>query len=136
MSNPETIADFKSLLDSRGNFNYSWMFPLANDWANDRNSINEDNGLDILWSWDCGLKLDFDGQLLSISSRFYPPHKVSAEYGKYSGTVSLYFMANSIATKEFEADTLDELANNVEEFVSTFVKRLETLILNSLETIF
>lgn len=48
--------------------NASWQ-----EKVNDKKEIYDEPK----WSWDCGFKLDFDGSLLSINSRFYPPHKNS-----------------------------------------------------------
>lgn len=70
------------------------------------------------WKWDCGFKLDFDGSLLSISSRFYPPHKNIGNF--WEGTVQVYFLDDEILRKEFKTDTLDELKVEVEKFVKHY----------------
>ncbi len=44
----------------------------AHRWEESANE--EKDGLhEPHWKFDCGFKLDFDGPLLDISSRFYPP---------------------------------------------------------------
>lgn len=70
------------------------------------------------WKWDCGFKLDFDGSLQSISSRFYPPHKNIGNF--WEGTVQVYFLGDEILSKEFKTDTLDELKVEVEKFVKHY----------------
>lgn len=46
-------------------------YDIADKWAD---QANQDRcKFDApLWSWDCGLKLDYDSPIVSISSRFYP----------------------------------------------------------------
>ena len=39
-------------------------------WASKVNKLRE-FFQDPKWSWDCGFKLDFDGPLVHIESRFY-----------------------------------------------------------------
>lgn len=79
-----TRHDFLEKLDNRDEFSYSEMFPPARSLADDR---NEERNSPVKWSWDCGLKLDYDGPILRVSSRFYPPHKQSAEVGEVGYTV-------------------------------------------------
>lgn len=70
------------------------------------------------WEWDCGFKLDFDGSLLRISSRFYPPHKNAGDW--WAGTVSVLFFDDNILEKKFKCNTLDELKDEVEKFVKHY----------------
>ena len=70
------------------------------------------------WRFDCGFKLDFDGPVVSVSSRFYPPKKY---YGsKWDGIVYVFALDNQVCEKEFEADSLEELHKQVEEFTQGF----------------
>lgn len=57
----------------------------ARSW---QDKANEDKGdSEPLWSFDCGFKLDFDGGILRVSSRFYPP---KTHYGStWDGTVTV-----------------------------------------------
>lgn len=76
---------------------------------------------DPQWSFDCGYKLDFDGGLLRISSRFYPP---KTHYGStWDGTVSVYFMEDEVEKNKFDFNTLDELTTEVEKFVKTLIRK-------------
>jgi hypothetical protein len=70
------------------------------------------------WSWDCNFKLDFDGSLLRVSSRFYPPHKNAGNW--WEGTVTVNFLDTELLKKEFKCDTLDELKNEVEKFTKHY----------------
>jgi hypothetical protein len=76
------------------------------------------------WSWDCGFKLDFDGSILSISSRFYPPHKNAGDL--WEGTLKVYFFDEEILEKEFKSDTLDELKVEVEKFTKDYTSVIKS----------
>ena len=79
------------------------------------------------WAWDCNFKLDFDGPLLSVSSRFCPPGK---HYGdKWSGGLDIMLMNECVITKEFECDTLDELKNEVETFLNDYAAKIKRLLM-------
>lgn len=96
----------------------------ANSWADE---VNKDkSSSEPRWSFDCGFKLDFDGPILKVSSRFYPP---KSHYGpKWHGTVAILFRGNEILSKEFEEDTLELLKVKVETYVNTLCKSLGKFI--------
>lgn len=74
------------------------------------------------WGFDCGFKLDYDGELLRISSRFYPP---KTHYGAtWDGTVSVYFLDEEVSQKKFDCATLEELQTKVEEYVDSVKKNI------------
>lgn len=80
-----------------------------------------------VWSFDCGFKLDFDGPLIRVSSRFYPP---KTHYGPtWDGTVSIIFMNEDIAEKKFDCATLEELKLQVDEYLKTIADKLRTALL-------
>ena len=70
------------------------------------------------WEWDCNFKLDFDGSLLRISSRFYPPHKNAVNC--WEGAVLVNFLGEELLRKEFKCDTLEELRTEVEKFTKHY----------------
>jgi hypothetical protein len=76
------------------------------------------------WSWDCGFKLDFDGELMSIESRFYPPHKNNVD--KWQGGLRVILLGNEILEKTFECDTLEELKKEVEKFTKHYKEILKS----------
>lgn len=74
------------------------------------------------WDFDCGFKLDFDGPLMHISSRFYPP---KTHYGAtWDGTVTVYILDKEVSEKKFDCKTLDELKQQVEEYVYRVANKL------------
>ena len=97
-------------------------FEQADKWANEANKEKDDGGSEPVWSFDCGFKLDFDGPLLSVSSRFYPP---KTHYGpKWDGSVTVFLLSKQIYEKNFVCDTLEQLKDEVEKYVGTIVCRI------------
>ena len=86
-------------------------------------SLNKDTVEGVNWKFDCGFKLDFDGELLKVSSRFYPP---KTHYGeKWDGFCGIYLLNQLIDSNRFETDTLPELKDQVENYVRSFIDELE-----------
>ncbi len=89
----------------------SWK--AAHSWAESANADKDEGG--PLWRWDCHFKLDYDGPLLQILSRFYPPAKYHGP--KWGGTCYLRFGEETITTQGFTCGSLDELKKQVEAYV-------------------
>lgn len=102
------------------------MWDAAYKWQEQANKDKQS----IKWRWDCGLKLDYDGDVCRISSRFYPPHKSSDEYAKYYGaiTVMISGVEENIHKYEIEAKTLDELQKLTEDHVSKIIDKMHNAI--------
>ncbi len=67
------------------------------------------------WSFDCGFKLDFDGPVVNIISRFYPPKEL---YGPgWDGKLTLMLGGDDIELKEFQSPSLVELRKEVESYL-------------------
>lgn len=78
------------------------------------------------WRFDCGFKLDFDGPLLDVSSRFYPP---KSHYGAtWDGGVSITMFGQDIASKKFDCTTLEELRVQVEGYVKEIADKVTKAI--------
>lgn len=74
------------------------------------------------WKFDCGFKLDFDGGLLDVSSRFYPPKD---GYGpKWDGKLVITLAGDMLVVQEFECDTLDQLKAEVEAYVEAYTRKV------------
>lgn len=74
------------------------------------------------WRFDCGFKLDYDGPLISVSSRFYPP---KTGYGAtWDGGVTIFILGKPVDIKKFDCPTLDELKNQVDQYVTDFVSKI------------
>lgn len=105
----------------------SWE--AAYDWADSANESKKGEVAEPgepMWSWDCGFKLDFDGPLVDITSRFYPP---KTHYGaKWDGTVTVRLLGKDVSKKKFEEDTLDELRSVVESYVQSQADRIRELV--------
>ena len=96
----------------------------AKDWqekANEKKEIFDEPK----WSFDCGFKLDYDGGLLSIGSRFYPP---KTHYGAtWDGTVHVYLLDKTIEEKKFDCQTIDELQKQVDEYVNSITEKVQSV---------
>lgn len=96
----------------------------ARIWEENANIKKDDN--EPRWSWDCNFKLDFDGPLLSLCSRFYPPYN---NIGKWEGNVSVNLLDVKILKKEFKCDTLDELKIEVEKFSKHYINSIKSRLI-------
>jgi hypothetical protein len=94
----------------------------AEEWAEKSN----DNERDVKWSWDCGFKLDYDGSLVAVESRFYPP---KTHYGPtWDGTVNIRVFGKDITKKEFDCTTLAELKTSVEAYIDEMRDKIIELL--------
>lgn len=101
-----------------------------NDWddanaiilkMNDGKDKNEPH-----WKFDCGFKLDYDGGILSISSRFYPPTII--KYAPtWDGTVYIKILDVIVDKKKFDCTTLGELKTEVDAYIKSIVDKVQAL---------
>lgn len=105
-------------------FELNWE--QANAWQETVNAPKEEFN-QPKWNWDCNFKLDFDGPLLSLSSRFYPPHY--NKRGGWEGSVKILFMGTPILKKEFNCSTLEQLHKEVEAFTAHYASAIKPRIL-------
>lgn len=85
------------------------------------NEGKEENG-EPLWDFDCGFKLDFDGPLISVCSRFYPP---KTHYGStWDGSVTVFLGDKDIDERSFDCATLDELKVQVESYIKEVSEKI------------
>ncbi len=76
----------------------------ARKWIEAANKEDSDRWEHPVWSFDCGFKLDYDGCLLQISSRFYP---LKTHYGgTWDGSVSVMSGSKVVQEKSFDCATL------------------------------
>jgi hypothetical protein len=80
---------------------------LWQDKVNEKKEIQDEPK----WSWD--------GSLLSINSRFYPPHKNKGDW--WEGNLYVVLFGETILTKEFKEDTLEKLHDSVEKYIKHYV---------------
>lgn len=100
-------------------------YAKADEWAEDVNGEREKYS-DPMWRWDCGFKLDFDGPLVRVSSRFYPP---KSHYGPtWDGSVTIMIGDFDIIDKKFDCKTLEELRVEVEKYVGEIKSKLQDFL--------
>jgi hypothetical protein len=98
---------------------------VAKKWIEKANA-DKDKFHEPKWSFDCGFKLDFDGPLISISCRFYPP---KTNYGpKWDGICHIMVMGNEIYSKNFLCDNITQLHNDVEDYVKDISSKLKEIL--------
>jgi len=91
----------------------------AKKWEDE---VNEDLEY-VKWSFDCGFKLDFDGSLVTISSRFYPP---TTHYGgSWDGTMTVFILGEEVHEKKFDCKTIDELRVEVESYLEMIKSKIK-----------
>lgn len=97
--------------DNRTMKNLNWT--QARAWEEVANA----GGSEIRWRFDCNFKLDYDGPMLVVSSRFYPPHK--NDHDGWEGTVNICCAGDeeAMVSKIFRCSSLDELRTEVEAHV-------------------
>lgn len=93
----------------------------ANAWQANANE-DSDEFAQPMWNFDCGFKLDFDGPILSVNSRFYPPTTHAGP--TWDGNVTVILMGKEIEERHFDCQSLDDLKIQVEEYVDGIVRRL------------
>jgi len=93
----------------------------ANAWVDKANKEKEKH-YEPEWGFDCGFKLDFDGPIVSVSSRFYPPANY---YGAtWDGTVSIYVLNREVKEIKFDTKNLNDLKDLVEKEVRSIAEQI------------
>lgn len=83
------------------------------------------------WKFDCGYKLDYDGDILVALSRFYPPKDF---YGDtWDGKVTIYLLGKVVETKSFDCPTIEVLQSEVEEYIKSVELKIANLFDVNLE---
>ena len=96
----------------------------AKEWADKANEAVEYGEPE--WSWDCGFKLDYDGGLINVCSRFYPPKTHQGD--TWDGNVTISIGGNEIKTTAFDCETLEELRTKVEAHIKEIKGKVESMI--------
>lgn len=97
----------------------------AKAWESSANE-GRDKYTQPIWSWDCGYKLDLDGPIVSVSSRFYPP---KTHYGsKWDGWITVEVLGKATVEKKFECETLEELRRQAEAWIEEFASKLSKFL--------
>jgi len=123
----------KMILDDHSTIDQIWK--VAPVFLDQLNNSNED------WlpqfSFDCNFKLDFDGALLNVSSRFRRYyHEETNKFG-WSGNVGIYNFddeyENKIIDKEFDAPDIDSLNEQLTDYFNRMKAKLQPVIAEALK---
>ena len=102
-------------------------FEEANKWTDNANK-DKDEFHEPKWSFDCGFKLDFDGPIIDISSRFYPPKK---HYGEgWDGTITVLLMGNEPIKNVLLINKVVFMAANNDRDSTSYVRELDLEIID------
>lgn len=101
----------------------------APTWQATANEDKEPEWFEPNWNWDCGLKLDFDGGLLRVSSRFYQTND-----DIFDGTVSFVIGDDTIFQREFSSRNIEVLRNDVEKYCREVRTQIAGLLRSNLST--
>lgn len=75
---------------------------------------------------DCGYKLDFDGPLMTVSSRFWPPKQAYGEM--WDGGIQVLFMDNKLLEKEFSDKTFEGLTSKIIKYTQNLDKTIKKIL--------
>jgi len=75
------------------------------------------------WEFDCGFKLDCDGPIVEVSSRFYPPTTHGGS--TWDGYVHIYFFGEEIEKKKFDCLSLEELQIQVGQYINNIADKIK-----------
>lgn len=101
----------------------------AKDWADKANEGKEPEYSEPRWSWDCGLKLDYDGGLLRVCSRFYQDRE-----DIFNGSVSFYIGDAELFNREFSSKHIDVMKEEVEKYVKAVTENVQQLCTTNMAT--
>jgi len=92
------------------------------------------------FSFDCNFKLDFDGGLLTVSSRFRRYYIDETNKFGWSGNVSVYNFdvfdfqqKNEIINKEFDAPDIEALKDQLTDYFTRMRQKLQPIIADALK---
>lgn len=129
-----TIYDDFELIPLENNkANHKLLWKAAEQWEEKANKGKDEQDTPIKWRWDCNFKLDFDGELLSISSRFYPPHKQHDKTILWDGTISLMFGGEKVKEIKLKADTLEEIRALAEDGATKLISEVSQILKSSFD---
>mgnify|MGYP006174712725 FL=1 len=75
--------------------------------------------------WCSGFKLDFDGAILRVTSRFYP---LKSHYGKtWDGTIIVCIFDKEVHEEKCDCETLEQLKTKVEKYTEGLRSKIEGL---------
>ena len=97
---------------------YNEAVKVANNWA-ELSNAGKDKFEEPTWSWDCQYKLDFDGPIVHVESRFY----YNYETDDWDGNISIMKKDKELKEIKIKANNLDELKEKVEKAVQEWIDK-------------
>lgn len=103
---------------------YEWAMQI-NGWDDPEMNYNDyyrGHHYRPVYTWDCSFKLDFDGPILSLSTRFYGPNKNGKGTG-WEGDVCIVSEEDDIIRIPVQGATLNEVTKEAEAIYQEYKKR-------------
>lgn len=97
----------------------------AHKWEKNANVASVGDYDKPKWEFDCGFKLDYDGTIMQVCSRFYPPKTHSGK--TWDGYITLYIFDKEVHKEKFDCKTIEELKQNVEAYILGVRAKIEGL---------
>ena len=103
--------------------------------ANKKNGVDEGCGGKPKWTLDCQKKFCYDGSIVEINTRFYPPNYNANDGGGWGGGLVEVVGDGVVFDKKYfkPRGTIDELMVDVEKYVSETTVKIHKAIKNALK---
>lgn len=97
----------------------------AKKWEECANQKDDDFYDSPIWKFDCGFKLDYDGSILKVDSRFYPNGNNN---NTYDGSVTFNIKDETVFRREFSSRHIDILKKDVEQYIDSVFSNIVKLL--------
>lgn len=80
------------------------------------------------WSWDCQYKLDFDGGIFTIASRFSRTNWGGPLHGAWDGTMWVYLLGEEVHEQKFKGKDINEVRDKAEAYVQELANKIKSIL--------
>lgn len=95
--------------------------------------MHEQREYPIGWRHDCQGKQDYDGRLVEVSTRYWPPNY--DPHGQHTAHSSILLGGMAVTDSNFTAPTMAKCKRQVEQWVASQIKIVETAIISAFTTV-
>lgn len=80
----------------------------------------------LAWRHDCQGKQDYDGRLVEVSTRYWPPNYDAAR--RHTAHSSILLGGVAVVDEQFAGETIGECKRQVEQWVARQIQTVETAL--------
>lgn len=95
-------------------------------------TMNEQREYPLAWRNDCQGKKDYDGRLVEVSTRYWPPNYDA--HGQHTAHSSILLGGMAVTDRNFTAPTIAECKRQVEQWVASQIQILEAAVIGAFTT--